>query len=107
MTGKASKESLSDLHGVFAEVCIDKLRELEPINQMTVEGPVTVGYRRAIKSGDMNAIRAFLNDNSVTVDIGTNAGMRTLESQLAGEKRLSDKVVALPLPSGAAHESTG
>lgn len=104
MTGKASMEYLEGLHAEFTQVCYDKLAEQEPINAMTVEGPVTVGYRRAIKSGDMGAIRAFLNDNKVTVDIAHNAGMQAVEKELARSKKYSERVeksnvTALPLPS--------
>lgn len=101
---KATSELLDGLHGMFAQACVDKLQEQEPINAMSEAGPVTVGYRRAIKSGDMGVIRAFLNDNKVTVDIATNAGMQALENELAKEKKFSERagnVVDLPTPKVA------
>lgn len=101
---KATVDALSGMHGLFAQVCVDKLQELEPINKMTEEGPQTVGWKRAIKSGDMNAIRAFLNDNKITADIGSNAGLQALENELAKEKRYSDNVVGLPTPQQAVNQ---
>lgn len=101
---KATVDQLGELHGLVCQWGIDKLQELEPINQMTPEGPVTVGYKKAAKSGDIAAIRAFLNDNNISADIDTNKGLSDLKKQLANKTKHSDNVVALPSAGQAAGE---
>ncbi len=100
--GKATSEEMDALHGAFCELCTEKMKEVEPIQAMTETGPQTVGWKRAIKSGDMSVIRAFMADNKISVDIGSNAGMQELEQELSKEKRFSDRnVVQLPNPKVA------
>lgn len=105
--GKATVDQLGEVHGLLCQWSVDKLNELEPINQMTPEGPVTVGYKRAAKAKDISAIRAFLNDNKVTADIRTNEGLRAVESELAKKKRHSDNVVNMPNAQQAAGQIQG
>lgn len=100
--GKASVEQLSELHGLLCQWGIDKLNEVEPVNQMTPAGPVTVGYKKAAKAGDINALRAFLNDNGITADIDKNKGLSDLRKQLAQKEKHSGNVVDLPTPGAAA-----
>lgn len=102
--GKATVDQLGELHGLVCQWGIDKLNEMEPIHQMTPEGPVTVGYRKAAKASDISAIRAFLNDNSISADIDQNKGLSDLKQQLGKKQKHSDNVVNLPGAGEAASQ---
>lgn len=99
---KATVDELSTLHSKVVKWCNDKLDEKEPINAMALEGPITIGYRSAAKANDISVMRAFLSDNKITADIGTNAGLQAMENGLANKSRRSDNVVALPAAAIAA-----
>lgn len=104
---KATVDQLGELHGLVCQWGVDKLNEFEPIQAMTPEGPVTVGYKRAAKANDISAITKFLNDNKVTADIRTNKGLTDLSNTLKKQKRHSDNVVKLPAAGEAASQIHG
>lgn len=104
---KASVETLGDLHGLVVQWCIDKLGEKEPIHQMTVEGPVTVGWKSAAKSSDITAMLALLRDNKISADINLNQGLQDLDKQLRERPKRSAQVHQLPTPQQAAGQIHG
>ena len=99
---KLSRDTLENLAVLLATVMEDRLNETTPITEMTLEGPVVVGYKRAATSGDLTAIAKFLKDNNVMVPVERASKLRALEAQMANKPKRSDGVVALPLPNVAA-----
>lgn len=61
---KASQDSLSDLHGMLAQIMAEKLRS----------GDVT--------ASDLNVIRAFLKDNGVDTDPHTDNNVQSIVDEL-------------------------
>lgn len=100
--GKATVEELGVLHGLLVQWAKDKLQEVEPINGMTVEGPVMIGTRSAAKAADFSAIAKFLSDNKISADATNHDGLKGIEAELRNRVRRSDNVTSLPSAGAAA-----
>ena len=97
----ATVDQLGGLHLLLCTVMTERLNEIETIEAMTVNGPVTVGQRRAATSKDFAEVAKFLKDNSISANMANNGALESLGDALASRARYSENVVALPNPLDA------